>query len=389
MIGNAHAPNPGETCQIEGKLAGLRRHLKDARGVIRYGWVVGLLALIVFAVIPYFFGQESPPESEIALEPLGLTQAGGIRRRISRNINPADPAAEKTSTPSDQSFNPVRTSSLPAVAGGSQGNGGVTAQAAENAVDQADGDASPVRIGRLQIWFTATPDMGRTTLLAATAVPGRAGASAKAGPFAHAEPILQGVPAQTFKGASIDDYTLFVRVPANIYESPEKQSRVKFNVAQGEPVAVTERQGRWVNVRLGDGRYGWGHASLFSSENQEDTSDGPIPGELRSVQTESASARRTRVVFGLNGYYPPETVVIEGDKPRVVCDFLNTRLGGNVQPQIEVNDGVVVAIRIGVHRRPQPKVRVVLDLIPMQNYLVEQQFLREQNTYALLVKRQL
>ncbi len=78
-------------------------------------------------------------------------------------------------------------------------------------------------------------------------------------------------------------------------------------------------------------------------------------------------------------------MVIEGEVPRVVCDFPAARLAPGVKQNLPVKTGVVKRIRVGVHKGQKPKVRVVLDLKDGQSYAVEQFFFEKENYYAIMV----
>jgi hypothetical protein len=79
-------------------------------------------------------------------------------------------------------------------------------------------------------------------------------------------------------------------------------------------------------------------------------------------------------------------MIVEGEKPRVVCDFFDAGLAPDIGYSIEVSNGIVEKIRTGIHKSPKFKVRVVLDLIPERNYEVDQFFFEKENYYVLVVK---
>jgi quercetin dioxygenase-like cupin family protein len=60
-------------------------------------------------------------------------------------------------------------------------------------------------------------------------------------------------------------------------------------------------------------------------------------------------------------------------------------LAQGVKKTFSVTTDVVKGIRVGVHKDPKPKVRVVLDLNPGHNYEVEQFFFEKENYYALRI----
>ena len=98
----------------------------------------------------------------------------------------------------------------------------------------------------------------------------------------------------------------------------------------------------------------------------------------------SSSAEIINIV--LSGPYPPEAQVIEGDAPRIFCDFPGVRMEKNIKRTIGVNGKYVLQIRTGIHPPPEPKTRVVLDLIPNHDYEVEQLFFEKDNRYSIIIR---
>ncbi len=58
---------------------------------------------------------------------------------------------------------------------------------------------------------------------------------------------------------------------------------------------------------------------------------------------------------------PQKTFAIEGERPRLVCDFIGLKLDKKVENLIKVDGRLIKAIRVGIHLSPTPKIRVVLD----------------------------
>jgi hypothetical protein len=87
----------------------------------------------------------------------------------------------------------------------------------------------------------------------------------------------------------------------------------------------------------------------------------------------------------MDGFKPPETFVLKGDQPRVVCDFMNTRILGSVGNRIESGGALIKDIRIAPYGGGAPRVRVVLDLTPGHNYVVDQTFYKKENRYTVTV----
>jgi hypothetical protein len=108
--------------------------------------------------------------------------------------------------------------------------------------------------------------------------------------------------------------------------------------------------------------------------------------ELREIRFEKGENGEERVLFVLNGDSPPKTFAIEGERPRLVCDFIGLRLDKKVENLIKVDGRLIKAIRVGIHSSPTPKIRVVLDLRPDQDYEIRQAFFFEKNIYAVVLR---
>lgn len=111
-------------------------------------------------------------------------------------------------------------------------------------------------------------------------------------------------------------------------------------------------------------------------------------GRIVAIRPVETTAEMARFIIELDGGLPPKTSVIEGQRPRIVCDFFGVRLAKGISEKIPVADTIVEKIRIGIHRKPKAKVRIVFDLLPDRNYSVEQFFFEKEATYALTIKLQ-
>lgn len=107
----------------------------------------------------------------------------------------------------------------------------------------------------------------------------------------------------------------------------------------------------------------------------------PILSDVSFNRTEDNTEM---VLFKLNDFYPPIVFAIEKGTPRVVCDFLDTKLDRAVRPMIGANGEFVSRIRVARHDNPE-KVRVVLDLVPNRNYDLQQVFFKEVNLFVIVI----
>ncbi len=215
-----------------------------------------------------------------------------------------------------------------------------------------------------------------------------------------------------------------------IRETPSLDSDVKFTLKKGNTVSLTKTQGDWYLIRLDDGSAGWAHRRLFSEipsvlpdsskpaenpkpsdteisskpaagpkpaeseislkpesvESKPQASDADMPKTVKDIRADMRTEGEEKIVVALNGFYPPETFVLEERVPKIVCDFPDTVLDKSVKSPIEVKGKFIQRIRIGLHEGAGSKLRVVLDLVPDQEYVVERTFFQKENLYILTVK---
>ena len=180
---------------------------------------------------------------------------------------------------------------------------------------------------------------------------------------------------------------LFVKVHVgNVREEPSMTSKVKFRLDMGDLVTVTGKRRGWVSVKLDDGRFGWVYHTLLTDSIVPQEATPRAAKKIKMIRREVTAEDVTKVVFVLNGPFSPETMIVEGENPRVVCDFFDADLASDIADSIEVNNGIVEKIRTGMHKWPKFKVRVVLDLVPGRNYEIDEIFLEKKNHYVLVVK---
>lgn len=167
-----------------------------------------------------------------------------------------------------------------------------------------------------------------------------------------------------------------------VREAPTTESQIKFGIQKGDTVSVEDTRDGWYFIRLEGGPFGWAHQSLFSLDPAVDDE----PKKIEGIRFEDGPAGEEKIIFSLNGFYPPKTFALDEEVPKVVCDFINTRLGPDLGNSIAVGGNLVRKIRIGYHESPEKKVRVVIDLSPDQKYSVEQVFYKKTNLYTLTFK---
>ncbi len=103
---------------------------------------------------------------------------------------------------------------------------------------------------------------------------------------------------------------------------------------------------------------------------------------IESISYEKDDENREKIVFKLNGAHIPKVFKIQGERPRVVFDFIDTRYSDLINRITDTQGTLIKGVRIGIHDDP-PKTRVVVDLRAEEEYQFEQDFLIEDNILSI------
>lgn len=200
----------------------------------------------------------------------------------------------------------------------------------------------------------------------------------------------EGSEAEVEVSPEAENTPLFVILPrvGNIRRAPSFKAPVVFKLVAGTELSVSAKNDVWYAVHLPDGRSGWAHKSILVNLPENGLMAAEDVKTIHAIRTEIISGQATKILFELSGFYPPETSVIEGAKPRVVCDFVDTRLATGMDLPLTFSNHAIRRVRIGFHETPLSKVRVVLDLVDGPDYAVEQHFLEKENYFILIIKRE-
>jgi hypothetical protein len=91
-----------------------------------------------------------------------------------------------------------------------------------------------------------------------------------------------------------------------------------------------------------------------------------------------------RVVFTLNDRFPPEISSVQGEKPKILCDF------SGIHPQNAVAEYIKGQGKFIRHIAVQysgVRTRVVVELFPEYHYDIHQVFVDKYFQYALMVRK--
>ena len=108
---------------------------------------------------------------------------------------------------------------------------------------------------------------------------------------------------------------------------------------------------------------------------------------LKEIRFTRLNPQTEQVAFSLTAFTRPKIFGIEGEIPRVVCDFPRAKLGKNVKQHMATNGEIIKEIRVGIHVEPAPKVRVVLDLVPGPDYDIQQTYSLDRSRYTVTIRQ--
>lgn len=117
---------------------------------------------------------------------------------------------------------------------------------------------------------------------------------------------------------------------------------------------------------------------------QEPAKESGKPPVLYSIEFDKNANRGETINFKLNTFNPPVVFGIEEDTPRIVCFFKDTGAGPELPDVVDAKGRFVKSIQVGKYSNPD-NIRVVLDLVPNQNYDLQQIFFKEDNMFMIII----
>lgn len=187
--------------------------------------------------------------------------------------------------------------------------------------------------------------------------------------------------------SSTGPLTRYVSVwTVNIHREPNNYSDVVFKLRWGQKVTVLEDKGHWEKIETEEGRRGWGHKVLFEDKPPSLDRIAGLKGVVETIRVQMDGARACTIFIDLDADQPPQTQVIEGESPRLVSSFNLMMADPKIAPTISVKNGVISAIRVGIADETNLTTQVEVDLIPGVDYVIDQVFYQEEQTYALHIK---
>ncbi len=104
---------------------------------------------------------------------------------------------------------------------------------------------------------------------------------------------------------------------------------------------------------------------------------------LTDIEFSRISPKQEQVTFTLNTTSIPNIFAIKGERPRVVFDFPDTKPTREIKNPMTTKGNFIARIRLGIHRQPAPKTRVVFDLQPDKKIDFKQSFDKTKNKLTI------
>lgn len=120
-------------------------------------------------------------------------------------------------------------------------------------------------------------------------------------------------------------------------------------------------------------------ASMENNPN-DDVQENVIVGDMNFVREKDGAES---VCFELNRLCNPHIFSIPGKKPRIVIDVRPVSKWYG-KPSIEVDGHQIKRVRTHLHKAEE-KLRIVLDLNPSMDFLVQPQYYEEERVYCVYV----
>jgi len=176
-------------------------------------------------------------------------------------------------------------------------------------------------------------------------------------------------------------------ITGNVRIKPSRSSPVKKVLKKGDTVSVIGSKGNWYHIRVGGGKTGWSHKSLFRVKAVSSQRHKNPPSKLKRLETAIVTDQEERIRFTLSDFVTPRVFTVEGRRPMVVCDFVGVGPGLQVEESNKADGRIIRSVNVLVHSVEEPITRIIIELFPKHDYDIQQVFYKEENLYVLNIKR--
>jgi hypothetical protein len=119
--------------------------------------------------------------------------------------------------------------------------------------------------------------------------------------------------------------------------------------------------------------------SVASFAGAQEQSTQPV---IESISIFNAEGEPEQIIFKLNGSHRPKTFRLDGERPRLIFDFFNTRYTQKNHQISGAGGEIIAGVRVGRHNDPQ-KTRVVVDINQQVRYQADQIFNVSNNSLVI------
>ncbi len=195
---------------------------------------------------------------------------------------------------------------------------------------------------------------------------------------------IPSIPPQMQKDES-EKEMLVVVATAGLRKEPGAQNELFFQLRGAEKTKLLETADNWLMVKLDSGQTGWIHRNYVAPAQEAESAGKSESATIKAIGGDVSDEKQETVKILLDRFFPPETFVLEGDNPRIVCDFFNAVPHPDIESEMVLKGDCIVKVRMGPYEHPEKKVRIVLDLVPDNHYEVQQIFYEAENLYCITV----
>ena len=190
---------------------------------------------------------------------------------------------------------------------------------------------------------------------------------------------------QTGVEPQVEEELILAVVPAGLRETPNPEENPSSSLNGTEKLRLIHTRGPWLRVELESGDSGWIHSNFVAMVKAGEKPEQTGAAMITAIGADTSEKDMETVKVDLERVFVPETFVLEGDRPRIVCDFFGATLHPDVKKEIAVNGQYIEKIRIGAYENPERKIRIVLDLAVGKDYEVQQVFFEKESLFSLSV----
>lgn len=123
--------------------------------------------------------------------------------------------------------------------------------------------------------------------------------------------------------------------------------------------------------------------TLCAGTVRSDTGVDRSAGMVSKIEFRKSADDSEAVFVHLDRFQTPKMFSLDGENPRVVCDFKDLQIIPGLASKHEFPGRFIRAVRLALHHAPSPRLRIVFDLVPGIPIDVSPYFFQEESIFAL------